>query len=33
MEVNIRYKMPLKAVQLVQHTPLIEVETAGPSKI
>ena len=33
MEVNIRYTMPLKAVQLVQHTLLTEVETSGPAKI
>ena len=32
MEVNIKYTMPPKAVQLVQRTPLIEAGTAGPAK-
>ena len=32
MEVNTRYTMPLKAVQLAQRTPLTEVGTAGPAK-
>ena len=31
MEVNTRYKMPPKAVQLVQCTPLMEAGTAGPA--
>ena len=29
MEVNTRYMMPLKAVQLVQYTLLMEVGTVG----
>ena len=33
MEVNIRYMMPPKAVQLVQCTLLMEAGTAGPAKI
>ena len=33
MEVNIRYKMPLKAVQPAQHTLLIKEETLGPAGI
>ena len=33
MEVNTRYKMPPKAVQPAQYTPLMEVGTAGLSKI
>ena len=33
MEVNIRYIMPLKAVQLAQCTPLTEAGTAGPAGI
>ena len=33
MEVNIRYTMPPKAVQLVQHTLLTEIGTLGPAKI
>ena len=32
MEVNIKYIMPLKVVQLVQHTLLTEVETVGLAK-
>ena len=32
MEVNTRYTMPLKAVQLAQHTPLMEAGTLGPAK-
>ena len=33
MEVNIRYKMPPKAVQLVQYTLLMEAGTTGLVKI
>ena len=33
MEVNIRYTMSPKAVQLVQCTPLMKVGTIGPAKI
>ena len=32
MEVNTRYTMLPKAVQLAQRTPLTEAETAGPAK-
>ena len=31
-KVNTRYKMPPKAVQLVQYTPLTEAGTLGPAK-
>ena len=31
MKVNIRYMMPPKVVQPVQHTPLTEAGTAGPA--
>ena len=33
MEVNTRYTMPLKAVQLAHHTPLTEAGTSGPAGI
>ena len=33
MEVNTRYKMPPKAVQPAQYTPLTEAGTAGPARI
>ena len=32
MEVNTRYIMPLKVVQLAQHTPLTEAGTLGLAK-
>ena len=32
MEVNTRYTMPLKAVQLAQYTPLMEVGIVGLAK-
>ena len=32
MEVNIRYKMPLKAVQPAQHTPSTEAGILGLAK-
>ena len=32
MEVNTRYTMPLKAVQLAQYILLMEAGTAGPAK-
>ena len=32
MKVNIRYTMPLKAVQPAQRTPLMEAGTIGPAK-
>ena len=32
MEVNTRYKMPLKAVQLAQYTLLTEAGTLGPAR-
>ena len=33
MEVNTRYKMPFKAVQPAQYTPLTEAGTLGLAKI